>query len=90
MLPEKSRKRTYQLSLTSLIHIKTRFLLSAEVLDTHRDLEVFLRQADNSEERIKFWMGYCLYLEGDEDGDLRSVVAIDAALAALQGYLVVG
>ncbi len=39
------------------------------MLHRQRDLEVYLRQAGNSEKQIKFWMGFCINLEGDEDGD---------------------
>ena len=53
------------------------------------DLEEYLRQAGNSDRQIKYWMGFCLEEDGDEDGDLRSTVVTDVALAALQGYVVV-
>ena len=62
---------------------------SDEMLDRQHDLEDYLREAGNSEGQIKFWMGFCINLEGDEDGDLRSVVATDVALSVLQRYLVV-
>ncbi len=42
---------------------------SGVMLHRQRDLEVYLRQAGNSEKQIKFWMGFCINLEGDEDGD---------------------
>ena len=60
---------------------------SGGMLDRQRDLEAYLRQAGNSEEQIKFWMGFCIELDADEDGDLRSVVATDAALSVLEGNL---
>ena len=60
---------------------------SGEMLDRQRDLEEYLRQAGNSDGQITFWMGFCINLEGDEDGDLRSVVATDAALSVLEGNL---
>ena len=59
------------------------------MLDRQHDLEAYLRQAGNSEKQIKFWMGFCIELEGDEDGDLRSVVATDAALSVMDGKLAV-
>ena len=59
---------------------------SSEILGHKRELEEYLRQAGNSEEQVKYWMGFCL----EEDEDLRSAVVTDVALAALQGYLVVG
>ena len=61
---------------------------SGEMPDRQRNLEVYLRKAGNSDEQIKFWMGFFIELEGDEDGDLRSVVATDAALSVLEGNLV--
>ena len=61
---------------------------SREILDRQRDLEVYLRHAGNSEAQIKFWMGFCIELDGDEDGDLRSVVATDATLSVLEGNIV--
>ena len=60
---------------------------SGDMLDRQRDLEKYLRQAGNSEEQVKFWMGFCITMDGDEDGDLRSVVATDATLSVLEGNL---
>ncbi len=60
---------------------------SGKMLDRQRDPEEYLRQAGNSEEQIKFWMGFCITMDGDEDGDLRSVVATDAVLSVLEGNL---
>ncbi|MCZ6828561.1 MAG: hypothetical protein O7F73_03050 [Gammaproteobacteria bacterium] len=60
---------------------------SGEMLRRQQALEEYLRQAGNSDEQIKFWMGFCITMDGDEDGDLRSVVASDAALSVLQGNL---
>ena len=60
------------------------------MLDRQHDLENHLRRAGNTKAQIKFWMTICLEMDGEEDGDLRSVVATDAALATVQGYLVVG
>ena len=57
--------------------------------DRQHDLEEYLRQAGNSEQQIKFWMGFCLHMDGDEDGDLRSDVTTEVILSALQGYVVV-
>ena len=77
---------TDQLTTLTLAYLEAD---SGEVLDRQRDLEDYLRQAGNSEEQIKFWMGFCITMDGDEDGDLRSVVASDAALSVLEGNLVV-
>ncbi len=63
---------------------------SGEMLDRQRALKEYLRQAGNSEKQIKFCMGFCIELEGDADGDLRSVVTTDAALSILEGNLVIG
>ena len=62
---------------------------SSEMRDRQHDLEDYLREAGNSDEQVKYWTGFCIELDGDEDGDLRSVVATDVALSVLQGYLVV-
>jgi len=79
--------RTNQLTLLTLTYLEAD---SGEMLDRQRDLEEYLRQAGNSEEQVKFWMGFCINLTGDdEDGDLRSVVATDATLSVLEGNLVV-
>ena len=50
-------------------------------------LEDYLCLAGNTSGQIKFWLDYCLNLEGDEDGNLKSVVATDAILAILEGDL---
>jgi len=34
-------------------------------------------------------MSYCLNLEGDEDGDLRSAVTTDAIVAAMIKYIAI-
>lgn len=62
---------------------------SGDMPDRQRDLEAYLRQAGNSEEQIRFWMGFCINPDGDEDGDLRSVVETDAGLSVLNGKLAV-
>jgi hypothetical protein len=77
---------TDQLTTLTLAYLEAD---SGKMLKCKRDLEEFLRQAGNSGEQIKFWMGFCLEEEGDEDGDLRSAVITDVALAGLQGYVVV-
>ena len=61
----------------------------SEILGHKRDLEDLLRQTGNSGEQIKYWMGFCLEEDGDEDGDLRSAVVTDAVLSVLEGNLVV-
>ena len=77
--------RANQLTVLTLAYLEAD---SGEMLDRQRDLEAYLRQAGNSEEQIRFWMGFCINLEGDEDGDVRSVVETDAALSVLEGNLV--
>ena len=82
----------YLLALFSQLSTLTLAVLDAaprEMSDRQHDLEEYLRQAGNSDEQFKFWMGFCINLAGDEDGDLRSVVATDVALSVVQGYLVV-
>ena len=54
-----------------------------------RETGIVLHQTRDSKEQIKFWMAFFIYLEGDEDGDLRSVVATDAVLSVLEGNLTV-
>jgi len=78
--------RTTQLTTLTLAYLEAD---SGEMLDRQRDLEEYLRQAGNSVEQIKFWMGFCITMDGDEDGDLRSVVATDAALSVLEGNLAI-
>ena len=77
---------TDQLTALTLAYLEAD---SGEILKCKHDLEEFLRQAGNSEEQIRCWMGFCLEEDGDEDGDLRSAVVTDVTLAALQGYVVV-
>ncbi|MCX2982883.1 hypothetical protein EYC98_18630 [Halieaceae bacterium IMCC14734] len=62
---------------------------AGEVQSHQEALEQYLQQAGNSDAQVKFWMGFCINLDSDEDGDLRSVVATDVALAVMQGDLVV-
>ncbi|MCX2983382.1 hypothetical protein EYC98_21185 [Halieaceae bacterium IMCC14734] len=62
---------------------------AGEVQRHQEALEQYLQHAGNSAQQIKFWMGFCINLDGDEDGDLRSVVATDVALAVMQGDVVV-
>ena len=77
---------TNQLTTLALAYLEAD---AGEILDHHRDLEQCLRQAGNLEEQIRFWMRFCIELDADEDGDLRSVVAIEVALSMLEGNLVV-
>jgi len=83
------RRYTCPMSTRTLSRLTVAYLEAApgELLDRQHDLGEYLRQAGNSEEQIKFWMGFCIELEGDEDGDLRSVVTTDAVLSALEGNL---
>ena len=74
---------TNQLTTLTLAYLEAES--GSEILGHKRDLEEYLRQAGNSDEQIEYWMGFCL----EEDGDLRSAVVTDVALAALQGYVVV-
>ena len=76
--------RANQLTTLTLAYLEAD---AGEMQDRQRDVEAFLRQAGNSEDQIKFWMGFCINLVADEDGDLRSVVATDAALSVLEGNL---
>ena len=77
---------TDQLTTLTLAYLEAD---SGEMMDRQRDLEEYLRQAGNSDEQIKFWMGFCITMEGAEDGDLRSVVLTDAVLSVLEGNLAV-
>ncbi len=77
--------RANQLTVLTLAYLEAD---SGEMLDRQHDLEDYLRQAGNSDEQVKFWMGFCIELEGNEDGDLRSVVATDATLSVMQGHVV--
>ena len=76
--------RANQLTVLTLAYLEAD---SGEMLDRQHDLEAHLRRAGNSEEQIKFWMGFCITMDGDEDGDLRSVVTTDAMLSVLEGNL---
>ena len=48
------------------------------------------KRRGNSEAQVKFWMGFRIELDGDDDSGLRSVVATDAALSLLAGNLTIG
>ena len=78
---------TDQLPTLTLVYLEAES--GNEILGHKHDFEEYLRQAGNSDEQIKYWMGFCLEEDGDDDGDLRSAVVTDVALAALQGYLIV-
>ncbi len=75
---------TNQLTTFTLAYLEVD---SGEMLGRQHDLEEYLRRAGNSDEQVKFWMGFCITMDGDEDGDLRSVVATDATLSVLEGNL---
>lgn len=52
-----------------------------------RALENYLESAGNTAEQVRFWLGFCVELTGDEDGDLLSGVTTETTLAVLQGVI---
>ena len=62
---------------------------SGAIRQSKRLLEDYLQVSGNSESQIENWMGFCLNLDADKDGDLLSVITTDATLLVLQGELVV-